>query len=290
MTSHSGFGFGKLILCGEHAVVYGEPAIAFAVRRGTRATLTAHNGPTCITEGDVHPDLLAAVCDVCGPHGWRVTLHTELPIGRGMGSSAALAAALARAHASATNRCVANDDVYRAALPVERRFHGNPSGIDLACAVNGGGRWFVRGDPPRVEPLHMPKHTFVVMDTGVAGDTSVQVEKVSSAHPQNAHLLRAIGDTVRSCRDVLADADALGALLTENHKLLVQLGVSTPALDTLVEHALHHGAKGAKLAGAGGGGVAIALCEGQEEGEQVLAAMRTLGARSWLCEPQESAS
>ena len=286
MTAFSGFGFGKLILCGEHAVVYGEPAIAFAVQRGTRATLTAHDGETCIDEGPAHPELLHAVRDVCGAVGWRVSLSSDLPIGRGMGSSAALAAALARAHAAATEGSTRSEDLYNAALPVEQRFHGNPSGIDLACAVDGGGRWFVRGTPPVVEPFKMPRHTFVVMDTGVAGDTVNQVEKVARSHPDNASLLRAIGDTVRACRQVLSEAPSLGPLLTENHRLLSDLGVSTPALDTLVTHALKHGARGAKLAGAGGGGVALALCDGPEQGARVLAALHTLGARAWLCEPQ----
>jgi len=290
LTAYSGYGFGKLILCGEHAVVYGEPAIAFAVQRGTQATLTAYDGPTCIDEGDVHPDLLAAVHDVCGPHGWRVALKTELPIGRGMGSSAALAVALARAHATATGGSTHRDDLYKAALPVEQRFHGNPSGIDLACAMDGGGRWFVRGTPPTVASIRMPRHTFVVMDTGLAGDTSMQVGKVARDHPDNAHILRAIGETVRACREALGEVSSLGPLLNENHRLLSELGVSTPELDTLVAHALAHGACGAKLAGAGGGGVAFALCDGPEGGAQVLDAMHTLGARAWLCEPQGATS
>lgn len=290
MKAHTGFGFGKLILCGEHAVVYGEPAIAFAVQRGTQATLRPHQGPTCIHEGDVHPELLAAVSDICGPTGWRVSLQTELPIGRGMGSSAALAAAVARAYAAATDGSTESQDLYEAALPIERRFHGNPSGIDLACAVDGGGRWFVRGTPPTVEPITMPAHTFVVMDTGLHGDTSLLVDRVARDHPENAPVLRAIGDTVRACREALPDIDALGPLLSENQRLLSALGVSTPELDTLIDHAMRHGASGAKLAGAGGGGVAIALCDGPEGGARVLDAMHTLGARAWLCEPQGTTS
>jgi mevalonate kinase len=270
----AGVGHGKLVLCGEHAVVHGHPAIAFAVELSTTVRLTARPGFTRIHSPHADQRLAEALSRVVQDEGLEIEIETDLPVGRGMGSSAALAVALVRARAVLEGDPLDPDRVYERAMPIERAFHGNPSGVDVAVSARGGCLWFRRGNPaessasrpadfgsqPLREPLAPGRWSIVVLDSGTAGDTAALVAQVSARRPEIDPLLDRIGTLVHEARSVLLDPPALGALLTENHRLLAQIGVSTPALDELVELALGAGAYGAKLAGAGGGGVVLALC------------------------------
>lgn len=274
---------GKLILCGEHAVVYGHPAIALGVDRTTTVHLRRVDGPTRVTEP--HPDdprLLRAVRAVVGD-GWEVTIRSELPIGRGMGSSAALAVALVRALAAAEGRAAGEHEVHGRAFACERVFHGNPSGIDHAVAARGGVVWYRKTpDGPALTDLPVPDWSLAVLDSGSAGNTADLVASVAARMPSVAPLLDRIGALVARARDALSDVDTLGPMLTENHRLLAEIGVSTPGLDRLVGLALSAGATGAKLAGAGGGGVVIAL--GRDPSRVVDEASRH-GVAGFVCRP-----
>lgn len=260
----SGVGRGKLVLCGEHAVVHGFPAIAFAVDRKTVVHLTPRPGPTGIDSAHGDHRLREALCTVIAPEGFAVTVDTDLPVGRGMGSSAALAVALVRAQAALVGEDPDPDTVYARAMPVERAFHGNPSGVDVAVSALGGCLWFQRGDPPVRERLPCGRWSIVVLDSGCVGNTADLVAGVGARRPGIDRTLERIGALVAEARTVLDDPRALGPLLTENHGLLREIGVSTPVLDDLVALALRCGAWGAKLAGAGGGGVVLALVDDPE--------------------------
>ncbi|MFK7927826.1 MAG: mevalonate kinase [Myxococcota bacterium] len=261
MTRFVGQGAGKLILTGEHAVVYGWPALAIAVDRGVKATIEATDGPTHAVAGTPDdPRLKAALIQALGREGWRVTLESDLPLGRGMGSSAAIAVALVRARAAAEQRSISPDDVFELAFSIERIFHGTPSGLDHAVSSRGGLLRYVKGPPPHFTPLPCPRLTLVVLDSGSAGNTKDMVDQVRKQGEPAQRILARIGALVPQVEAALNDGPALGALLTQNHALLRELGVSSDRLDQLVQLALDAGAWGAKLAGAGGGGVVIALC------------------------------
>ena len=276
-----GRGHGKLILSGEHAVVYGHPALAMAVDLGTTVTLTEHDGPT--RPGDcafVDERLLAALALVLPAHGLQVHIHSELPVGRGMGSSAALAVALVRAFASLNHEPVSDDEAFRRAFTIEQVFHGTPSGLDHAVSSRGGVLRFVRGDPPTVTQLDPPPWTVVALDSGSAGDTAVLVAGVRSRRPGIDPVLDRIGALTDEVVTHLNDLDTVGPLLTENHRLLQQIGVSTDTLDALVELSLGAGARGAKLSGAGGGGIVIAAVD---DPAHLLGVAARLGIRAWTC-------
>ncbi len=280
MTSPgTGVGHGKLILCGEHAVVCGHPALAFAVTLSTTVRLRPHRGRTLIDSPHADPRVRDALCTVLPEEGVRAQVRTEVPVGRGMGSSAALAVAVVRAqHPELEGQALID-----AAMPIERAFHGNPSGLDVAVSALGGGLSFRKGPPMEVHPVELGDWHVVVLDSGSPGDTRAQVAGVAARRPHiDVHLER-IGELVTEARSVLHDAPALGALLDENHALLQAIGASTPALDDLVELARRAGALGAKLAGAGGGGVVLALCA---DPAPVLAAAR---ARGVVCLPARPA-
>lgn len=283
MTTGTGRASGKLILVGEHAVVHGEPALAFAVDRGTTVHLASVDGPTTVDLPSVDPRLQAAVEHVVGPTGWRVSLSSDLPVGRGMGSSASLAVALVRAHDDATG---AHTDAYARALEVERLFHGTPSGVDVAVAVAGGVLRFQRTDPPTRQSLPAPSWQAVVLDSGSAGDTGALVAAVGARRPGIDPQLRRIGELVEAAQQALDDPQALGPLLDENQALLEAIGVSTPRLEALVGLARRHGALGAKLSGAGGGGVVLALVD---DPAPLLAAAAAEGVDAWVVRPAPGA-
>ncbi len=255
----TGFGNGKLILCGEHAVVYGHPALAMAVDRGTSVTLTPTRGPTRILSDIRDPRLERAILTRVPAQGFEVRIDTNLPIGRGMGSSAALSVALIRAVRALDGQTPSVDELYEQAFEIERVFHGNPSGLDHAVSARGGLLRYRRGPPPSFEPLSSPAGRWVVLDSGEEGNTAELVAGVASRRPRIDPILERIGALVHEAATVLDDPAKLGPLLNENHALLREIGVSNSRLDALIAFAREHGALGAKLAGAGGGGVVLAL-------------------------------
>jgi mevalonate kinase len=283
--SATGWAGGKLILCGEHAVVYGHPAIAFGVDRGTTVTLRKVTGPLQITCTLDSPLLRVALETHLGLDGLAVTLETTLPVGRGMGSSASLAVAVVRA--SRRLRGLDPHDasaVFDEALPIEAVFHNNPSGLDVAVAARGGVLRYKRATPPSLVPLPCPDWQVVVLDTGKVGRTGELVAGVGARRPGIDPQLQRIGDLVREAAACLHDRPALGALLNENHALLSQIGVSTPDCDALVDLARRHGAHGAKLSGAGGGGVVLALVD---DPQPLIDAASELHIPAWACRPTE---
>lgn len=257
---------GKLILAGEHAVVYGHPAIAIAVDRGTTVTLHAQPGPTRLGRCAVRDDrVLPGLLTVLPREGLRIDIDSDLPVGRGMGSSAALSVAVVRAHAALRDEPLDFPTTHARAFGPERHFHGDPSGVDHAVSALGGGVRYVKGPAgPVITQLDPPDLQLVVVDSGSAGDTGALVAGVRGRRPGIDPLLERIGSLVDALETGLrsgAPASDLGALLDENHSLLAQIGVSTPSLDAIVQTCRAAGAHGAKLAGAGGGGVVLALVD-----------------------------
>lgn len=283
-----GEGHGKVLLCGEHAVVYGHPALALAVDRSTTVALERHDGPTNVTSPFGDDRVLPAIRRVLGEAGYRVRIATTLPVGRGMGSSAALAVAIAHALSDLEGTVLTPQEAYDRAMPLEREFHGNPSGVDVAVSCEGGCLWFQRSTAAdgtvtaRRESVPLGPWSLVVLDSGHAGDTKALVAGVASRRPSIDPTLDRIGALVRDARAAIEDPVRLGALLTENHRHLQTIGVSTPELDALVTLALGAGALGAKLSGAGGGGIVIALVQ---DPSPVLGAAAAAGVTAFGCRP-----
>lgn len=256
---------GKIILLGEHSVVYGYPAVAAAVDLRTTVQLVRREGPTALDQPWVEdPRLLDALHAVLPRHGVGVTIQSELPVGKGMGSSAALAVALGRAWAALCGKPPSSEAITRDAWAVERVFHGSPSGIDHTVSLSGGAVVYRKTDTgAEFTKLVLAPLPLVVIDSGTAGDTAALVAGVLARRPGVDPILAEIGSLVEATIPTLGDPDLteLGRTMSENHRLLKCLGVSTPSLDKIVDLAMGAGAQGAKLAGAGGGGIAIALAE-----------------------------
>lgn len=289
-TAGVGFGHAKVILLGEHAVVYGQPALAAALQLGVRAKAHLGGGPLVQIaqwEIDVRPDS-ASDDDLARAMGRlfdqassevrdaRVVADAEVPSRAGMGSSAALSVAVAQSLARLSGETLDVSVIERHAGLAEEVFHGRASGIDAAVASRGGMLRFVRGTEPKSIPcMELP---VVVAHVQSRVPTRHMVDRVRGALETNPREINAvfdeIGGLVASAESALARADLvdLGRLMDANHRALQRLDVSTPHLDAACKRARSAGALGAKMTGAGGGGCIIALAPGREE--EVASALR----------------
>jgi mevalonate kinase len=301
------FGRGKIILLGEHAVVYGVPALAAGIGRGvwaragladaTRADATR----LAITPWniEVRPDgdgdlsrALAALLDA-HPSGavppLSIEVEVELPAGAGLGCSAALGVAVLRAIDAAVGHAPSDAEVAERSLAWERVFHGNPSGIDNTVAAHGGIVMFTRGAPLETVTPKRPLR-IVIGDSAESASTKAMVSEVRRQHDRDParfqKTLDAIAALVQNARLAIeaGDLDDLGQLMNLDHTLLNTLMLSTAALEEMCAAARHAGAKGAKLTGSGGGGCMIALVEDDEIAERVREAIEATGHRAFTAE------
>jgi len=305
----------KIILFGEHFVVYGEPAIVLAIDRRAYATVD-HSDDKClhmrsanlnlrgyfkdgafkVEQGDVREARLkfepvkVAVEKVLATYkvdvGLNIEINSTVPVAAGLGSSAAVVAAATAAVGAFLNVKMSKEDVFRVALEAEKVVHGTPSGVDPAIATFGGVLLFQTdtGFKPLEIKTDIP---LVIGNTGVERSTKVQVEKVRTITDNYPQIVESMRKTAREivlrATDALKEKDlkTLGDLMNINHALLYGVGVSDESLEWLINAAKKGGALGAKLTGAGGGGCMVALAN-NEKLEDVLQAIMRAGGRPFI--------
>ena len=283
---------GKIILFGEHAVVYGEPAIAAPVhtlqaRVIVQPDIPGPSGQILIDAPDIslssdmnqleadHP-LRAAITAVIGERNLtdvpacRIQISSSIPLSSGLGSSAAISTALIRAFSAFLGIRLTDDQISQFAFGVEKIHHGTPSGIDNSVVVFQQPIFYQKGLP--MEFLSIPNpFSILIAGSGSPGDTRKAVSDVQESwlkEPEKYHALFSdIGSIAQNAKTIISSEKIqdLGPLMDENHKLLQDLGVSTPKLDHLIQAAKDAGALGAKLSGGGLGGHLIALVDDQPE-------------------------
>jgi mevalonate kinase len=291
-----------VILFGEHAVVYGQPALAAPVTQ-VRATASVEDAPTgrglCIDAADLRlrrqvqqaltpDDPLYAIAatvrhtlDALGVEGrpdLALCVSSSVPMGRGLGSGAALATAIVRALALHLGHPLQAQEVSDLVYQTEVIHHGTPSGIDNTVIAFEQPVYFVKEQSIQILQVGRP-FWLAIGDTGIASPTRDVVGDVRRRWQREParyeDLFDRIGAIAVSARDALASGQIakLGRLMDENQALLERLDVSCPELDGLIQAARQAGATGAKLCGAGRGGNMIALVA-QENAESVAAALR----------------
>lgn len=305
----------KIILFGEHFVVYGEPAIVLAIDKRAYATVDQSDdkclhvrsanlnlkgyfkdGVFKVEQGDIREAKLkfepvrVAVENVLVAYkeqiGLDVEINSTVPVGAGLGSSAAVVAAVTEAAGALLNVKMTKEDVFRVALEAERVVHGTASVVDPAIATFGGTLLFQTdtGFKPLEVKTEVP---LVIGNTGVERSTKVQVDKVRAIaknYPQIMELMKKTArEIVLRAMDAFKhnDLKALGDLMNVNHALLYGIGVSDESLESLINAAKKAGAYGAKLTGPGGGGCMIALAN-EGKLQDVLDAIMRAGGRPFM--------
>jgi len=271
---------GKFVILGEHAVVYGKPAIAVAINR--RFYLSVRKDDDFKINNDVidiklnpHIRYIAGMNDML-----PVSIHmdSKIPTGSGLGSSAALSVAFSAAMRALNGRSTDTEEIAKEAFEAEYFSQGRGSPMDTSASAHGGGITLNSPDEDNllwkitknehtwsISDTEVPQMTFVIGYTGIRAATGPLVEKVRKYKDSNSFasdIVDEIGNiTLDGMKTLKAnDVAGLGDLMTRDHKLLSILGVSSNELNKLVKASLPY-SYGAKLTGAGGGGSMVALTD-----------------------------
>ncbi|RFT23652.1 mevalonate kinase [Bifidobacteriaceae bacterium GH022] len=331
----------KVILFGEHSVVYGYSAVALPLKNlKMRATVRSANEENALNTGaqksQATDELVAQIennpnknslqelaqsyvtlkaLDFCGPlknapkrlnsiktaiykalqfANWRgealqVETACDFPPERGLGSSAAAAGAVIRAILDYYAIEASEDQLFALTQEAENVAHGKASGLDAKATASARAVRFLRGEFSNIN-IRL-RAWLVLADSGCKGQTRDTVEALRKKRDLNPHavdvMLEQLGKIAISAQDDLELGQPLeiGLKMSLAHKILAQLGVSTPLLDELVSAACKSGALGAKLTGGGGGGCVIALAQNYEDALKVALALERAGAaKTWIVE------
>jgi len=290
-----GSGFGKVILFGEHFVVYGIPGIVSAVDSTADAEVIKNDkiikvhddrkGSKGYAEKKKFQQLesikrmLKKMNLSLENQGLNIWLGGSLPGFSGLGASAASSVAIARAIAQEFHLSFSNQEINDIAYEAEKAYAGNPSGIDNTAATFGGLLWFqknLKGGPNKIESLSIEKPVEIIIgSTGIVANTKEMVKGVAKRKTRYPEKYDSIFNQAQilaqEARIAIKNFDLLevGSLMDMNHSLLKEIEVSCKELDYLVDLAKKNGAFGAKLTGGGGGGCMTALTPGKELQEKV---------------------
>ena len=300
------YAHGKVILIGEHSVVYGAPAIALPLlSRGVSVKLEITDYPsylkTNIYEGNLGdaPESLKGIQTLIEHlirffelegHNFKISINSSLPMHRGMGSSAAVSVAIIKAFYILVDKEVNEDELREHAYVSESIHHNSPSGLDVETIIANKAIYFVRNHEPI--QLSLDINAFLVIaDSGVTGSTSQAVLHFKEVlHSQNKDdLLKELTELSSNALDSLntKDLNTLGLNMIRAHEILREFGVSTNELDSMVKVALDNGALGAKLTGSGMGGCMMALCKDLKSANQVSDALKSAGALDTIISKME---
>jgi mevalonate kinase len=296
---------GKTILFGEHAVVYGYPAIAFplpnillkviiqALPDQKQSRIINQQLQEDYLLGDKPDDAYQAALITIQNNlqlnhlpAMQLTFSSTIPLAAGLGSSAAFSVAITKAVSTFLGFRLSLEQINHIAFEIEKRQHGTPSGIDNTVVCYQTPIYFLKNHP--FEFIQLPKPMILILaNSGIPSSTIEavrQVRQMRETHPDKINqLLERIGSITEKARDLIVQGDheSVGALMSINHDFLRELDLSTKELDNLVDTALQSGAYGAKLCGSGKGGNVVALVS-EDKAQQIYEKMKMAGAADCL--------
>ena len=302
---------GKSILLGEHAVVYGQPAIAVPMedirafawieenndKEGVRVEAMDLDEEIIIKDENKH-QFAIVINDLIKKNkteklNFTVKLTSEIPQSVGMGSSAATSAAVCRCVAKYLGISLSPEEESELVFRAEEVVHGTPSGIDNNVIVYEKPILFVKGEAPKI--LHSKKDLYIVIgQSGVESSTMEMVKNIRKLVKENPKEFEIkfdkIGKLVEESEKNIENGrvDKIGVLMNENQEILREMQLSHPELETIIEIAKKAGALGAKLTGKGGGGNVVAISDKAET--QKLIANSIEGAGYRVCKTKVGAT
>jgi mevalonate kinase len=304
---------GKIILFGEHAVVYGRPALAVPVTQVHADVEISDSSRAGIWIDAPDVNLHAELNTLPSDHPLASVIHnflflsrtspfpsitvkisSTIPVASGLGSGAAVTVALTRALSSFLSHPMSDEDINAFTYEIEKLHHGTPSGIDNTVITYAKPVYFVRGQPIETFKVDRP-FSIVIGDTGISAPTKESVgdvrklweadktkwEKVFDEVEEIVVQARANIESGKPALNAIEGWELLGDLMNANHELLQKMTVSSSELDKLVDVACKAGALGAKMSGGGRGGNMIALVT-PEMAESVSRALKEAGARNTI--------
>lgn len=296
---------GKIILFGEHAVVYNRPALAVPVNQVQVdvEVLDSDSAGVWIHAPiiDLHAELSTLPSDhaigsvilnlfqrfnISSPPNIQIKISSTIPVASGLGSGAAVSVALIRALSSFLSFQLTDNQINEMVYEIEKLYHGTPSGIDNTVITFNKPVYFIKGQPIETFTVGKP-FTIVIADTGIPAPTKESVGDVRRLWLKDNNKFENIFNEIAQISLIARRSiesgkpELLGELMDHNHSLLQQLTVSSPELDKLVFSARDAGALGAKLSGGGRGGNMIALVK-QAEASQVAESLIKAGAKNTI--------
>jgi mevalonate kinase len=297
----------KIILFGEHFVVYNKPAILASVTKRIKVGAHLNNSKTINIKSDLgieasykesdfniikgandsqtilYPLYESARSVLSERHqilGLDILVNSEFPYGLGLGSSAASCVATVAAVDSLFHK-PDKQYVCDKAIKSERLIHNNSSGADCYISTFGGLMYYIKNTG--FNKIYCRKDlSLIIGNTGIRHSTGALVSSVKKFKDENSSLFNNLSRRAENiCQDAFTaitkgDERKLGKLMRENHTLLQQIGVSNDKIDDLVNACVENGALGAKLTGAGGGGIMIALVP-QEQKLKIISTIEKNG-------------
>jgi mevalonate kinase len=305
MKSATGRAPGKTILIGEHAVVYGHPAIGIPVygvgvevvsemTRDEGVAITSLESPNGLSEPEVRAKATMALRRLVEQalatfgeeaQGVSVRVKSDVPIGCGMGSSASLCVAAIRSICGLLDRQLAAPQISDMAYEAETFYHATPSGIDNSVVAHERPIYFVKRKGPHPIQVGDTSFKFLIADSGVSRSTADIVAEVRQYRDEDRakydSMFWEIGSMASVAREVIRGGNRaeLGMCMNRNHEILCDLGLTCGEVEHIVEAAREAGAAGAKVSGAGRGGCVLALLGDDTDEGALAAAIKQAGAR-----------
>ncbi|MDY3702426.1 MAG: mevalonate kinase [Limosilactobacillus coleohominis] len=297
----------KIILIGEHSVVYGQPAIALPLPNVTTKVTIAENHEqekmiqSRYFNGPLNqlPEQMAGIRKLISQlvnhfngvaDHWTVTITSDIPAERGMGSSAACAVAIVRAIFDYYQSPLDRESLLKWADVEEEVTHRSPSGLDAATVSSSKPVWFHKGEKGTLIDLNLDA-TMVIGDTGIKGATRDAITAVknslSNHYDETNSLIEHLGQLTKDSKEAISNNEVatLGRKLTAAHRDLEKLGVSDEKLNLLVQSALGSGALGAKLTGGGRGGCMFAITKSALGARKIASILKEHGATATWIQP-----
>ncbi|MBI2125783.1 MAG: mevalonate kinase [Thaumarchaeota archaeon] len=298
---------GKIILAGEHFVVWGSTALAAAIDKSVTASAELANEDEIISENygtrskiakgvgkglyPIAKAIYATKEHLSSKKQVRVTIKSDIPPSSGLGSSSAVAVATVASVGKALGTDLSKRDIFDLAMESERIVHGNPSGIDVAVSVYGGILLYRKGEPPK--EVKVEECNAVVGLSGLSRRTAKMISRVAEVRKTSPNFFNAL--VASSSRlSMLAsksmekgDFDDLASVMTFHNSTLSWLGLAIPTTDEMIEICLENGALVAKITGGGGGGAIISIPK-QGKAQDVVKALKSRGFDAFLVKlPQQ---